>query len=365
MNAIPDRRSVTSLSPVKRDIKLYIGIAETKWNGWPIPAQIEYACVSPISGRTTRSRQENWVTIPAGVQVIQDSGAFSDSWDTRLSLSAAWDRQVAHAEKHGYGDQVTHRASYDLLIDETWQDGKRSKKRWTYEDAADAVQATIAASQFAAAKRDNIGLIQSAQGVEPDQYLNCVQQIVPYIDPARDKLGLGGWCILGMRRELMPVFYETVQRVIPFVAQQGIKSVHIWGVIYPPALGLLLWWADQHGIEVSTDSTSPALQVVWGCWGYAEWQRPFDRIPSNMVGAARMIHACQTKHYLAALRGTEHYVSQFTGAKLVHECEVCGKPITKKATTCSVRCRKRKSRGVTLHRSANEPLFASIEGVSA
>lgn len=333
-------------------IELYVGIAETKWNGWEIPSSIERACVSPISGRSAKTRKENWVNVPSNVAVIQDSGAFSDSWDTRLSVDAAWDRQLAHAEKHGYAKQITHRASYDLLIDETWIDGKRSKKRWSYEDAKEAVAVTVAASQYATARRDNIGLVQSAQGVEPEQYLDCVQQIMPYIDTDRDKLGLGGWCIIGMQRHLMPTFYETIKRVIPFAAKQGVKEIHIWGVVYPPALGLLLHWCNEYGISLSTDSTSPALQVVWGVWGYAEWRQDIEPVSSHLTGATRIIHAIGTKHYLAQLEGTEHYTSQFTAVKRDNECLVCGKPITSKALTCSDKCRKRKSRMVTDCRSA-------------
>lgn len=325
-------------------VALYVGLSESKWNGYEIPASIGYACVSPISGRSANTRKENWVTVPEGVDVIQDSGAFSDSWESRISLEAAWERQIAHSEKHGYSRQITHRASYDLLIDETWLNGKRTKKRWSYADAQEAVKVTIEASHFAAARRDKEGLIQSAQGVEAGQYLSCVKQVIPYIDPKRDKLGLGGWCILGIRRELMPVFEETVKLVIPYAARQGIRNVHIWGVVYPPALGLLLWWADQHEISVSTDSTSPSLQVVWGHWGYAEWRKKITPISPKQIGRARAIHVCQTKHYLKDLRITPHYTSHFAAARRDRLCVMCGQPVSDKALTCGARCRKAKSR---------------------
>lgn len=325
-------------------MRLYVGLSELKWNEAEIPASIGYACVSPISGRVAGKQKENWVAVPKDVEVIQDSGAFSDSWATRLSLSAAWDRQVDHAEKHGYSDQVTHRASYDLLIDETWLDGKRSKKRWSFEDASQAVEATVKASQFAAARRDKVGLVQSAQGVEPDQYLHCVQRVIENLDPERDKLGLGGWCILGIRRELMPVFQKTIEQVVPYAAEAGVKSLHIWGVIYPPALGLLQWWADLYGLSVSTDSTSPALQMVWGGWGYAENRREIEKIPVGKIGAARCVHVCQTRHYLEGLKSTRHYASHFAAARCDNRCVVCGQNCSGYALTCSDRCRKRKSR---------------------
>lgn len=327
-------------------MKLYIGIGETAWNGCAIPSEIGYACVSPVNGRT--QTRETWVSVPNNVKVIQDSGAFSDAWETRLSFAEAWDRQDHHAQKHGYADQITHRASYDMLIDEVWMQGKRHKQRWSLADAQVAVDTCVQASHFAAVKRDsvqpNMGLIQSAQGVEAKQYLTCVQRILPYIDPERDKLGLGGWCILGIRRELMPIFSETIQQVIPFVAQEGVEHLHIWGVIYPPALGLLLWWADTHGLTVSTDSTSPVLNVVYGNWGYAEWRQKRRIMPHQDMGTVKIRHVLETKSYLATLCTTPHYVPYLALNTPRHPCVVCGTPVSRKALTCSLRCRKQKSR---------------------
>jgi hypothetical protein len=43
----------------------------------------------------------------------------------------------------------------------------------------------------------------------------------------------------------------------------GVRRVHIFGVLYLPALGGLLWLADQYGLEVSTDSTAPMLACAF------------------------------------------------------------------------------------------------------
>lgn len=326
-------------------MRLYVGLGERQFNHRPIPPSIRYACVSPISGRSAETRQEVWVSVPPGVEVIQDSGAFSDSWDTRLTFAAALERQRLHAEKHGYLDQITHRASYDLLIDETWQEGQRNKKRWSYEDARQAVETTVAASHFAAANRDSrAGLIQSAQGVEPKQYLDCARRVIDNMDTLTDKLGLGGWCIVGIRRELMPVFHETLRLVIPYAAAAGVQSVHIWGVIYPAAIGMLQWWADEYELTVSTDSTSPTLKPVWGQWGYGDERRKIEPINPDRRGAARLVHVCQTRHYVARIADTRFYVANFEEAQKENYCVVCGAAISERATTCGPTCRQRKLR---------------------
>ena len=44
----------------------------------------------------------------------------------------------------------------------------------------------------------------------------------------------------------------------------GITHVHIFGVLWLPALGGLLWLADSYGLTVSTDSTAPLLSCTRG-----------------------------------------------------------------------------------------------------
>lgn len=282
-------------------VDFYCGVSERVWNHHPVtPGPL--ACVSPICGRTERTKKENWVAIPAGTKVIQDSGAFSDGPSSRLSLEAALDRQIAHAERHSYADKLAYRASYDLLIDEKWTNGKRSKHRWTESEAESAVDVTVAAAEYIAKEQSNTGLILSAQGVSPQQYFKCTERVIDYIDPAKDILGLGGWCILGIRKSLMPVFLETVGMVIPYAANRGIRRVHIWGVIYADGLGKLLWLCNEHGIELSTDSVGPSVRPVYNKWGYADWVNPNYRNPGpEKLGADRARHVAEVRQWLGRL----------------------------------------------------------------
>jgi hypothetical protein len=124
-----------------------------------------------------------------------------------------------------------------------------------------------------------------------------------------DIFGLGGWCIIGKRPvQMMPVFRETMQLVIPFLGREGVKKVHIWGVCYAKALGELLWLCDHYNIALSTDSSGPSLRPAMGEWGYAEWRDPtYQRPPVEIRGLERARHVAATRRCLADFRLTRHY----------------------------------------------------------
>ncbi len=288
-------------------ILFYCGLSEQQWNHHPV-APGALACVSPVYGRTLHSKQCNRVTVPAETTVIQDSGAFCDGIHERLSVEAALERQVAHAERYHYADRVTHRASYDLLIDEKWEGGARYKARWTEQDAAYAVTQTVQAAAYLSRHRTGCQLVLSAQGVSAAQYLTCAQQIVPLLEPG-DLFGLGGFCITGkLPRQMMPVFRETMRLVIPFLGREGVKRVHVWGVCYAPALGELLYLCDEQGITLSTDSAGPSIHPALGQWGYAEWRDlSYVRPPTETRGLERARHVQATRAWLTDFRSTRHY----------------------------------------------------------
>lgn len=290
------------------DLDFHCGIGEKSWNGFPV-APGPLACIAPVYGRAERTRRKNSVSVPTGVQVIQDSGAFSDGPQSRQSIVAAHERQVAHGEQYGYTSQITHRASYDLLIDETWQDGKRTKKRWSWSEAQAAVDETVAAAAYMAKHKDRRGAVLSAQGVTSQQYYDCALRVMDYIDPETDILGLGGWCITGIIKYILPVFEDTVALVIPQAAKHGIRRVHIWGVVYADALARLLWMCDQHDIRLSTDSQGPSLRPVNGQWGYADWvDKSYSKPPPSIMGLERARHVKATRDWLSRLSQTQYYL---------------------------------------------------------
>lgn len=252
----------------------YSGVGEMDYNHHPVYTG-SHACVSPIYGSTKQTKRKNRVSVPKGTKVIQDCGAFSDTPECRLSSEDALKRQREHAKEFGYEDDIEARADYDcLLIDEIWENGVRRKERWPEEAGEIAVKVSVEAARFMNDHRDGIPIIFSAQGVSPSQYVRCTEQIVPLLDPERDIFGLGGWCILGKLPRMLPIFQEAMHHVIPILGQSGIRRVHIWGVCYAPALGELLYLADQWGIQVSTDSVGASVRPTRGSWGYASWTNP-------------------------------------------------------------------------------------------
>lgn len=293
-------------------IDLWCGVNESKWNHHPT-APGPLACIAPVYGSSERTRRENPAAVPGDCRVRQDSGAFSDGPAYRLAPSQALQRQLEHAARHKYFYQLESIASYDLLIDEKWDGGRRHKSRWTILEAQAAVTQTVAAAQFLARHRylipDHIRLVLSAQGVDADQYLNCVSRIAPFFEDG-DILGLGGWCIIGKRpSEMMPVFRRMLHIVLPYVGQGGwVDEIHIWGTLYAPALGELLWMCDQYGLKLSTDSAGPQIRPARGLWGYMGWSdQNYKRPPVSVRGLHRAAHVEAVRQWLAKFRQTEHY----------------------------------------------------------
>ena len=253
---------------------------------------------------TAAHRPQAALLNPLELTGLLDSGAFSDPWERRLSFEQALARQVKWEQKAiktwqrqwqrhlrdlamcfwqneelvkqivEWEQLISHAwerwqsyafVSYDLLIDEVWVAGKRQKQRWSVADANSAVQATIEAAAYLATQRERLDprkLILSCQGVDSIQYLECVQEVLKVATPS-DWIGLGGWCILGRQKSWMPEFWATLHAILPIISAANIKHVHLFGVLYLPALGGLLWLADHYGLTVSTDSTRPVLEATW------------------------------------------------------------------------------------------------------
>lgn len=288
-------------------IDLYCGVNDTKWNHQEVnPGPL--VCISPVYGTSTRTKRENRVKIPPHCAVIEDAGPFCDKTDERLSFPEALDRQLTHADKFGYTDQIKNLASYDLLIDEKWEGGKRYKRRWSESDAWAAVRETIEAAAWLS-RNYSRPRVQSAQGVTAAQYLECAIRIMEYFDPATDIFGLGGWCISGkMPTQIRPSFNAVMKSVLPFVAKAGVKRIHIWGVTDVTFLGPLLWMCDQHGLKLSTDSSGPQLRPANGTWGFRGWYNPnYKAPPVEVRGIHRAIHVQLMRCRLSSLRQSEFY----------------------------------------------------------
>lgn len=337
------------------DILFYNGLNETSWNHHVMETGT-HVCIAPVTISTEKNkvtgekykvlRNTHLYVDPSRVKhILLDSGAFSDGIEldkdgqvvksNRLTFDKALQRQLQHAYKYHYVDQVEAIVSYDLLIDETWLDGERSKFRWSVESAEYAVQETVAAAQYMATQRKRIdaffghhvNLVLSAQGVEASQYVRCAEEIVKVMKTG-DIFGLGGWCITGLMRHVMlPAAAAILPGVFEVLGKAGVKRVHVFGVTIPKLLGFLLHLCDRYGIQLSTDSSGPCTEPAKnGNWGYGSWTDPAYQIApilesckvqvdgkkaptctpdTRCRGQERNRHVALTRDYLANFRDRE------------------------------------------------------------
>lgn len=229
-------------------------------------------------------------------EAVDDSGAFQErDMAGRLTPEAALRRQLDHETRirlYHPSFRFSALVTYDMLVgvDEAYElgpDGKhhRTKRRGTVETARAAVDETKrSAALYYKRRRDIAGAIAySAQGAEPDQYLDCVETLLGYVRPGVDWLALGGFCIIGKKPSLLPTFAETVRRAVPLAAKAGCTRVHLLGVCWPPALRILAEAAAACGIDVSTDSASIEMNSIMGrVWRAEHMTRPGrGKIPAS------------------------------------------------------------------------------------
>ena len=209
---------------------------------------------------------------PSAVRCLLDSGAFTDvASDSRLDASAALDRQMRFerlaAEMFGQPWRAEAMVSYDRLIDEKLVSGKRRKERWSLKAGEAAVRETIEAATYLASQRQRISprtiVLLSCQGVDYVQYGECAAEVLKVCQTG-DWFGLGGRCLLGRSHTFLQEFIRTLRRVLPMVAAAGVGHVHLFGVLWEPALAAFQWFADQHGLTASCDSAKPIRDCFGG-----------------------------------------------------------------------------------------------------
>ena len=201
-----------------------------------------------------------------------DSGAFQkEDMLRRKTPEDALSRQTRLQVQlsHGRGRTQFVLITYDMLrgVDEAIEGGKRIKRRGSEETAREAVAETLKSAAYYASQRDRLHgakIAFSAQGATPRQYVeDCV---IPMLDVMRpgDWFAFGGFCIIGKNKSLLPVFVETVERVLPLLRARGIERAHILGVCWHRALIAAAALGRKHGVLMSTDSSALEIQSVHG-----------------------------------------------------------------------------------------------------
>jgi hypothetical protein len=240
---------------------------------------------------------------PMRVRVLRESGAFSDPPARRLDPERALARQLSWEARAGETWRAPCRAralvTYDRLVDEKWLGARRVKERWTVAEADAAVREAVEAARYLAAQRERLAprrLVLARQGFDAAQYAECVSEVLAVARPD-DWIGLGGWCVLGRwQRRWTPVFWATLRAVIPRIAKAGTRHVHVFGVLWLPALGGLVWLADRHGLSVSADSSAPLLAAT----------RPDGR-KAGLRAVGWRENVAWWRRAVADLRTTAHY----------------------------------------------------------
>lgn len=206
-----------------------------------------------------------------------DSGAFQErDMLFRLQPWQALDRQLQLEAQIEYGPcglPAEAIMTYDMLVgvDEAIIDGKRKKVRGTEESAQQAVYETLRSARYYQTQAHRIrgAIAYAAQGATAEQYMGCVEALLPLMRPGRDWLAFGGFCIIGRMPSLKPLFYAVLEQALPLLAAHGITRAHLLGVTVADAIERAVALERKYGVSLSTDSTGPEQCAVFGR-GYAQ-----------------------------------------------------------------------------------------------
>lgn len=224
-------------------------------------------------------------------KVICDSGAFQDiDKHMRLTPENALIRQKKYETflQNIYGQNWKFEAIciYDQMIgvDEAIEDGKKIKKRGTVESAKLAVQDTLNSAAYYKSQEQYIEtLMYIAQGIDRKQYIGCVEELM-CLSRTTDYFGFGGFCIIGrQRKQMLPLFFDVFENVMPILQKKGIKRAHLLGVCLPEAVQFAVRTAKKFNIVVSTDSSAPEVNAIAFGKGYNEDARPSVRLGDKWI----------------------------------------------------------------------------------
>lgn len=216
----------------------------------------------------TAAYSKNYPEVSSAIGLL-DSGAFNDPPDKRLTPEAALLRQLnweARASKKLNKEWTSYAiASYDLPINEFWITQRWLQGCWSMTDTKQAVDITINAAKYLASQREYLSsrhLILGCQGVNVEQYSSCVARVLD-VSVMGDWIGLGGFSALGRARRWLPGFCEILHQCIPIIAKSPVRHIHLYGVLWEPALATLLWICDFYGLSASCDSSRPILDCTY------------------------------------------------------------------------------------------------------
>lgn len=241
------------------------------------------------------------------INLFLDSGAFQ-RFKNNQRISSEESLELQLIRENQLATTAYALASNDRLIDEKDVLGREVKQRWTVEEGWLAVNQTVAAAEYLASQRKFLGdriCVLGCQGVDAKQYAVCVREVLQVAEET-DWIGLGGWCILGKQQKWMPTFRQTLIEVIPLIAHSSVKHIHIYGVMFEPALGNLLWMCDRYGLTCSTDSK----KALSDC----RWKTPERRKQAGARCDNYKDNLEWWRNHLSNFRSSPYYRSPFSGS---------------------------------------------------
>jgi len=266
-------------------------------------------------GRAMVNPHYQSLTLCPRAEILCDSGAFQKKdMVNRLTPEAALKRQLLFQfYKRPVGGRPWRLVTYDCLrgVDEELVevDGhvSRIKQRGSEESAQFAVNETVLAATYYAKRCDDIegGIAYSVQGATVSQYMHCARPLLELARPGRDWFALGGFCIIGRNRKLVPQFLETLDKVAPAVRRRGLTNIHVLGVAFPEALVPAATICRREGLILSTDTAGFELQAINGkVWDASNIA---DRSGRRRGGPYRHLYLKHQKHNAMTPTPAGHY----------------------------------------------------------
>ena len=239
-------------------MRYYVSKSHNRLNGMPFRPELitNDLCLNPRYSAAV-CRKAN---------ILLDSGAFQDVRDNqRLSFQNALQRQLVFENQQNFISECI--VSYDRIVDEKLEKNiGQIKERVDFKTAEKYVAETINAAKYLADNRNELKprkLILSCQGVEINQYLNCIEEILSFSEKG-DIIGFGGFCIIGQKPKYENDYFEILKKSIPLIKLKNIKRIHLFGVGVFKTLVKTEIICQKYHIQPSYDTSSYEFNGVHG-----------------------------------------------------------------------------------------------------
>lgn len=184
----------------------------------------------------------------AFLDVLLDNGAFSVSQGTQENQSPA--------------QALERQLVFEAKAAELWGVSDWHSNRLAVADCLFDAEQTIAGARYYDRVRSQLPhqtLVFTVQGTTAAEYVDCLQEILLLVRET-DWIAIGGFRNLGLskyRKQLYPLFQETMRRCLPLLRWHDVSHLHLWGISWEKPLAEALALCDIFGLTLSADSFTP------------------------------------------------------------------------------------------------------------